>query len=58
MKTLQAKKLAEEEAKANERVDDPHGVKLTNVTFDTNEDEIRAVMSKFGNIADNGIYIP
>jgi hypothetical protein len=45
---VQAKKRAEDEAKANERVDDPHSVKLTNVTFDTSEEEIHESMSKFG----------
>ena len=53
---LTAKKRAEEEAKANERVDDPSSVKLTNVTFDTTEDEIHDAMSKFGVI--EKVFIP
>jgi len=57
-KEMQAKKQAEEEAKANERVDDPYGVKLTNVTFETNVDDIWQAMSKFGQIAKDGVFIP
>jgi hypothetical protein len=40
MNEITAKKKAEEELKANERVEDPKSIKLTNVTADTNEQEI------------------
>ena len=53
---ITAKKRAEDEAKANERVDDPSSVKLTNVTYDTTEDEIHEAMSKFGMI--EKVFIP
>jgi RNA recognition motif-containing protein len=56
MNELMAKKRAEEEAKANERVDDPTSVKLTNVTNDTTEDEIMNAMSKFGTV--EKVFIP
>lgn len=48
MSEITAKKRAEDEAKANERVDDPSSVKLTNVTFETTVEEITDAMSKFG----------
>jgi RNA recognition motif-containing protein len=53
---ITAKKRAEDEAKANERVDDPSSVKLTNVTYDTSEEEILIAMSKFGAI--EKVFIP
>lgn len=56
MSEITAKKRAEDEAKANERVDDPSSVKLTNVTFETTEEEITDAMSKFGVI--ENVFIP
>lgn len=56
MSEITAKKRAEDEAKANERVDDPSSVKLTNVTFETTVEEITDAMSKFGVI--ENVYIP
>jgi|688.fasta_scaffold669149_1 hypothetical protein len=50
MKSIIAKKKAEEEAKANEKVEDPLAVKLTNVPGGATEKEIRAAMEKFGKI--------
>lgn len=56
MSEITAKKRAEDEAKANERVDDPSSVKLTNVTFETTAEEITDAMSKFGVI--EKVHIP
>lgn len=50
------KKKAEDELKAQEKVDDPYAVKLTNVPAACTEHDITSVMSKFGRIEQ--CYIP
>lgn len=56
MKALMEKKKAEDELKAQEKVDDPYAVKLTNVPAACTEHDITSVMSKFGRIEQ--CYIP
>jgi RNA recognition motif-containing protein len=55
-KAIMLKKAAEEEIAAQVKVEDPFAVKLTNVPGSVTEQDLRAILSKFGTI--ENIYIP
>lgn len=56
LKSLMAKKQAEEEIESQKKVDDPYAVKLTSVPGHCTEQDITDMMGKFGKI--ESCYIP
>ena len=56
MKAIMEKKRAEEEFESQKKVEDQYAVKLTSIPLHTTEQDIRSIMSKFGQI--ESCYIP